>query len=214
MKSRLALLAEGLLVAGLLGLYYARLIAFPIIALFLLGWLSLRARKLRWRDVGLSAPSAIVPTLFISMTAAVAYQAADIYIFVPVTERFTGADLDLAAFNSLRGNLLGLVQALLVSWSLAAFMEELVFRGYLFNRLSQGPGSGVAATLGALVATALVFGGAHAYQGATGIVNNVVFGLLLGCLYLAGKRNLWLPILTHGMVDTIGFLLIFSGLIP
>ena len=100
----------------------------------------------------------------------------------------------------------------MVSWSLAAFVEELFFRGYLFNRLSQGMGAGVSATLGALVATALVFGVAHAYQGATGIVNNTICGALLGSLYLAGNGNLWFPILTHGFVDTVGFFLIFSGL--
>jgi membrane protease YdiL (CAAX protease family) len=41
-----------------------------------------------------------------------------------------------------------------------------------------------------------------------------VSGLIFAILYMASGRNLWLPIITHGMVDTIGFLLIFAGLYP
>jgi hypothetical protein len=213
-KSKLVIHAEGLFVAGALALYALGLIAFPIIALFLLGWLSLRVRRLRWRDVGLRAPSAMFLPLLICATAAVAYQAADIYVLVPMIQRLTGESLDLTMFSTLRGNVQGFVGSLVVSWSLAAFVEELFFRGYLFNRLSQALGTGAIATVGGLAASALVFGCAHAYQGATGVVNNLVFGFVLGGLYLAGKKNLWFPILTHGIVDTIGFLLIFVGLYP
>jgi membrane protease YdiL (CAAX protease family) len=35
---------------------------------------------------------------------------------------------------------------------------------------------------------------------------------VIGMIYLRAKRNLWLPILIHGILDTTGFLLIFFGL--
>jgi hypothetical protein len=59
-----------------------------------------------------------------------------------------------------------------------------------------------------------VFGYAHVYQGATGVAENFIDGSLLGVLYLACRRNLWVPIVAHGMTDTLGSLLIFSGHYP
>jgi len=39
-------------------------------------------------------------------------------------------------------------------------------------------------------------------------------GLLLGVLYLACGRNLAVPIIAHGITDTIDVVLIFSGRYP
>jgi membrane protease YdiL (CAAX protease family) len=41
-----------------------------------------------------------------------------------------------------------------------------------------------------------------------------ISGLVFGVLYLATGRNLWAPILAHGIYDTVGFLLIFLGKYP
>ena len=70
----------------------------------------------------------------------------------------------------------------------------------------------MAGTCIAVLGSALIFGAIHGYQGITGIADNVLTGMLLGVLYLVGRRNLWLPILTHGAIDTVGLLLIFTGL--
>jgi membrane protease YdiL (CAAX protease family) len=36
--------------------------------------------------------------------------------------------------------------------------------------------------------------------------------VVLCLLYLLARRNLWLPILVHGIIDSLGFLLIYLGL--
>ena len=38
-------------------------------------------------------------------------------------------------------------------------------------------------------------------------------GLFFGAPYLAGERNLRLPILAHGFSDTIGLVLVYLGLV-
>jgi hypothetical protein len=58
------------------------------------------------------------------------------------------------------------------------------------------------------------FGLAHAYQGLTGILDEGLVGLLLGLVYLGAKRNLAVPIIAHGIGDSIDFLLIFLGKYP
>ena len=65
-----------------------------------------------------------------------------------------------------------------------------------------------------LIVTSIVFGLAHFGQGWTGEIENVVDGLVLGGAYLLCGRNLAVPILAHGIQDTVDFLLIFLGKYP
>jgi membrane protease YdiL (CAAX protease family) len=46
----------------------------------------------------------------------------------------------------------------------------------------------------------------------TGILETFLFACVMAGLYLAGRRNLWLPVIAHGVYDTVGFVLIFLGL--
>jgi membrane protease YdiL (CAAX protease family) len=38
--------------------------------------------------------------------------------------------------------------------------------------------------------------------------------VIFGIAYLANGRNLWAPIIAHGVYDTIGFVLIYLGRYP
>jgi membrane protease YdiL (CAAX protease family) len=44
------------------------------------------------------------------------------------------------------------------------------------------------------------------------VIDTFLAGLMLGSLYLMAGKNLWLPILTHGIVNTVGFILLFLGM--
>jgi membrane protease YdiL (CAAX protease family) len=58
------------------------------------------------------------------------------------------------------------------------------------------------------VAVNLVFGLSHFNQGPTGIFENFLDGMILGALYLACGRKLAVPIVAHGITDTLDLLLI------
>ena len=195
-----------------LGVSATGYLPFPILLLFVMAWVSLRVRHLRWRDVGLKRPNRWLSTIGLALLFGIGYQVLDIFIITPVLESITGETVDLSLFNNLQGNLLMLLFLLVVSWTEAAFIEEMFFRGYLFNRITDLAGREQTGIILALIGTSLVFGAAHAYQGISGVVDTALAGLLLGLLYLYAGRNLWLPILTHGVIDTIGFLLIFFRL--
>lgn len=89
------------------------------------------------------------------------------------------------------------------AWTLlclmVGFIEETVFRGYL-QRQFIGWARG-RAWLGVL-ASALVFGGAHAYQGARSMVLLGVFGALFGVLALY-RRSLRVGMFAHAWQDWI-----------
>jgi len=132
----------------------------------------------------------------------------------PLVARLTGAEPDLHQLSGLAGNLPRLGLYLLFSWTLAAFGEELVWRGYVFNRLlGLLSGRRASYSLG-LALTSVLFGLAHAYQGAPGIIVETVSGLILGAAYLGCDRNLAVPIAVHGVVDTIDVVLAYFGQLP
>jgi uncharacterized protein len=66
----------------------------------------------------------------------------------------------------------------------------------------------------AVLFSAVLFGVSHISQGLSGVLSNFVGALVYGALYLLAGRNLWVPILVHGLEDTIAFLLIFLGRYP
>jgi hypothetical protein len=211
MKPALLKVLEFSLILLGLGVYALGYLPFPILLLTIMAWVSLRLRNLRWRDVGLKHPERWLPTIGLALLIGIGYQVVDIFMIAPVLESITGEAVDLSLFNNLQGNLLGLLFLLVVSWTEAAFIEEMFFRGYLFNRITDLAGTQRSGILLALMGSSLVFGAAHAYQGISGVVDTTLAGLLLGLLYLNAGRNLWLPILTHGVIDTVGFLLIYFG---
>ncbi len=58
---------------------------------------------------------------------------------------------------------------------------------------------------------AVLFGYGHYYKGPAGMVDSGVAGLILGIAYLAAGRNLWAPILAHGIIDTVGVTALYFG---
>jgi membrane protease YdiL (CAAX protease family) len=99
-------------------------------------------------------------------------------------------------------------------WILAAFGEELVYRGYLMNRVADLGRGTHAAWIVSLVVISALFGFSHYQQGLTGIIEEGSDGLILGLMYLAYRRNLAIPIVAHGVCDTIDIALLFLGKYP
>jgi membrane protease YdiL (CAAX protease family) len=184
----------------------------PVLPLFLIGWVSLRLRHMGWRDVGLKRPDKWLPTIGLALLIGVGYQFLDTLLISPVLQALTGQSIDLSQFSFLKGSLPALLLFIAITWTEAAFIEEMFFRGYFFNRLTDFTGNDRTGVIIALVVGSLIFGAAHFYQGITGVLDTFLAGLVLGLLYLFARRNLWLPILTHGIIDTLGFIILYKGL--
>jgi CAAX protease family protein len=177
-------------------------------------WLSLRTRKIRWRDIGLSRFGNWKITLAAGVGVGLLLEVFQLFISQPFLVRVLRKQPDLELFRALHGNLKWTLLALAGAWTLAAFGEEMVYRGYLMNRVADLLNRTRSAWLVSLIIVHLGFGLAHAYQGITGIVDEGLAGLLLGLTYLGTKRNLAVPIIAHGITDSIDFALIFLGKYP
>jgi membrane protease YdiL (CAAX protease family) len=84
----------------------------------------------------------------------------------------------------------------------------------MMNRLADlGRGSRTAWIV-SLVLISSLFGFSHYQQGLTGIIEEGSDGMILGLMYLACRRNLAVPIVAHGVCDTIDIILLFLGKYP
>lgn len=211
---RWALAAELLLAPALLALRLAGAIRNPSLLILLIGWLSLWLRRSGWRALGLRRPAHPWRTVLLALGIAVAYDLLDIHALLPVLRGLTGRSIQLESLGAMRGNVGALATWLVVTWTFAAFGEELAYRGYLLDRLADLFGRGRGATVAGAIVASVLFGFAHGAQGMAGVADNVLAGVLFAVLYLATGRNLWLPILVHGFVDTTSFVLLYLGWVP
>jgi hypothetical protein len=182
--------------------------------LFLLAWISLRLRGVQWKQIGFTRYRTWATTLLLGMACGVSLELFDLFGKQPLLTRLLGKPPDLSNFLTVRGNLKFALFVIALIWILAAFGEELVYRGYLMNRMADlGRGTGAALVV-SLVLVSAVFGWSHYQQGLTGIIEEGSDGLILGLLYLGCRRNLAIPIVTHGVCDTIDIVLLFLGKYP
>jgi uncharacterized protein len=182
--------------------------------LLLLAWLSLRLRKLKWKDVGLKRSDGWLKTILIGVSAGIGIELLELFVTQPLLVRLSGKMPDLSQFEVLRHNPKILLVGLALTWTLAAFGEEMVYRGYLMNRVAGlGRNSQLAWVISLILVNSL-FGVAHMGQGITGMIENAIDGTLLGILYLRRKSSLATPIIAHGVTDTVDLLLLFLGRYP
>ena len=200
-----------IIAAGLLG--YIPLSSTPV--LLIAGAMFVWWRGPGWRGIGLRRPANMWRVVAIGLAVGVADQFFGLYVLEPLIARVTSGELpDVSAFRSLIGNRAQLAFWLVMSWTLAAFLEEMVYRGWLMNRLAELWRFSAGGWIAAVVLSSALFGLVHLYQGASGMIATGLSGLVFGFVYLATGRNLWASIFAHGSMDTIGFLMIYFGIYP
>lgn len=185
-----------------------------VLVLLVIGGISLWCRGLGPRSIGFVRPRSWPRTFLGAGAVAAGLQVAGLFVVDPLLQRLFHRGADLSAFRPLVGNVRLTLIALVLVWTFAAFGEELVYRGYLMNRAADLGGRSWWRWTFSLVFVAVLFGLAHFYKGLPGMLDSGLSALVLGGVYLGSNRNLWFPILTHGLIDTLGLLLVFFELVP
>jgi membrane protease YdiL (CAAX protease family) len=166
----------------------------------------LRQRGMRWRDLGMRRPSRLrwlfvqVPVILVVWIAVGNGVAALLGQYLPspdTSERF----------GDLAGNLPATLWWVAIGWLIGGFAEEMIFRGFLLNRLKALLPRGARGSVLAVLLQAFLFGAVHAYnRGLLGLLVLGAVGGVLGTFYFVFHRNLWPVILAHGLRNTLGFL--------
>ncbi|HEX2816696.1 MAG TPA: CPBP family intramembrane glutamic endopeptidase [Phenylobacterium sp.] len=180
--------------------------------LFVLALVSTRLREGGWAALGFRRPKSWVVVIGLALGAAVLRLALGQFVIEPVTAHFWPPIVGPKGFDKIAGNPMAALSALGLIWTFAAFGEEIGYRGYLMKRAADVFGGTRLAWAAGLVISAVLFGYGHFYKGPAGILDSGVAGLILGGVYLLSGRCLWTCILAHGLIDTIGVVLLFFGL--
>lgn len=151
----------------------------------------------RLSDVGLNRPVSVGRTLVYGVLVA----AAVFTLVVSLEQLGYGANRlgDMAA--ELKGNPVLLAERVAISLLVVGPVEEFIFRGFLFLRLTKLFGGSTIAVAVAVLLQASIFGLSHTYQHLYGILLTTSLGILFGVVYLALRRNLWVIIIGHGVYD-------------
>lgn len=177
-------------------------------------WLTLRLQRQPWSIIGWSRPRSWTGVLLTGLAAGLAMELFAVHVSTPWISAAFGTEPDYSGLKSIQGNLPALALFLVLSWSFAAFGEEICFRGFLMQRLASLLGDHRGSWVASLVLSSLLFGWGHTEQGLAGWVQEGLSGLLLGALFLCCGRKLAVPVVAHGVSNTLAFTLIYLGRYP
>lgn len=182
----------------------------------LTGGLMLRLSKTSYRDIGFTSPKSLAVCAAWVIAAIILCHGGALLIGEALRRYSNWLPLDVGYIRaSIAGNTTAyLVWMVLVVWGSAAFGEELLNRGFIMNRLQQVFGAGPVGITMAIIGQAAIFGFLHAIQGPSGILITAYVGLVLAAVYFASGRNLWAPILAHGIMDSMSLTLMYFDHLP
>ncbi len=171
--------------------------------------ISLEVRKTEWKEIGFDFKDFKIRKIALGITLAVLYYFANQYLFHPIISKF--AQPGLPEIFSMKGDVAKYLIGLLISWTTAAFVEELLFRGYLISRMIDLMGENIVTKIIIILLTGIVFGFVHSYQGLYGAISTAIIGVFQGTVFFLDGKKLTIPIIAHGAFDTIGFTMLFIG---
>ena len=179
-------------------------IIIPILIVIVIG--SLKTRKLKYRDIGFIKTDFNLKNILLGIGVAFFYFGL-FYFIDPFLSKFTSGNLP-EVFD-IKEDIPKLIIGLIVAWTIAAFGEEILFRGYLINRLIDLIGESLPAKILIVILVGAAFGFVHYYQGTHGVVVAGIIGMFQSVIYLTQQKKLVIPIIAHGVFDTIGFATLF-----
>lgn len=181
----------------------------PTVTVLLLAAVTMTLRKEPLRSLGFTRPETPLRMAGLTALSVLLWTGLQMVLFMPVLNRLFGQTQTLDAYENLKGNLPQLLLYLLFTWTLAAFGEETVYRCYLQKRIAGLFNHPAAGRIAAVFVSSALFGLAHSEQGIVGAVITFLDALFFSALFYAFKRNLWAPILAHGLSNTLGLLWFF-----
>jgi uncharacterized protein len=178
-----------------------------VIASALAAWQASGGGRAGWRELGLGTPIRWGRVVKLGAAGALAVYAI-VAIVVPFAARYFGRP-DLSAFAGIEGRIDLLIFMLVVALVNGAFAEEILFRGFLQNRLEQYLAPHGRGVWIALAVTSVLFGLAHMYQGWSGVIGTGLAGLVFGIVRLRDGGRLWGAVAAHAFYDWSAMIIVY-----
>jgi membrane protease YdiL (CAAX protease family) len=178
------------------------------ILMLIIVWIGLKLRGESWKDFGLGFKSITwsegMKMFLLSLLVFVLAVAGFIFGSI-VMANITGIpeSANMSGYDYLKDNIGMLFLTLGGVYIVSSFGEEVIYRAFLINRISELGQETKKATIIAVILSSIIFGLVHYEWGPMGIVQTGFMGLALGICYIKLKRRLWILILAHVYMDTI-----------
>jgi membrane protease YdiL (CAAX protease family) len=175
----------------------------PLSAILVLAWA--RISNTPWREIGYVRPPNWIRAVIVGAVFGAAFK----FVMKALVMPALGAPPINQAYHFLVGNTAALPWMLYAIVVGAGFGEETVFRGWMFERFGKLFGQSVAAKIGIVVITSLLFALAHyTGQGVPGVQQALVTGLTFGTIF-ATTGSIFLPMVAHIAFDLTALAMIY-----
>lgn len=175
----------------------------PTLVILALAAVSLRLRREGLASLGLRPLAAPAGTAVRVLGLVAGWTVLQLVLILPVLEHVTGRRQHLTELGEVHGDAALLAVLLLLTWTIAAFGEEIAYRGFIPTRVVGALGAGRLGQVVAVVGSSALFGLAHTEQGLVGVAVTFLDALFFTALR-HHYRSLWAAILAHGFSNTIG----------
>jgi hypothetical protein len=178
----------------------------PLSAALVFLWLWLSRTPLS--DVGLVRPDSWARLLLLGIATGIGVK----LLMKAVVMPYLGAPPTNPFLAPLEGDLAASLSATVRMMVLGGVLEEIVFRGFLFNRLQTAMGTGFSARAAMVVGAGLFFGAVHYFgQGVFGAVHAAILGIVFGAVYFLNRQRLGCLIVTHAVFNATGVWMTYAG---
>ena len=175
-------------------------------AVLVLIWASLSGTP--WRNLGFVRSANGASDLVVAFVAGVFFKILMKAVVMPLL----GFGTANPTYHYLAGNTVAFVATLLWVIVGGGFGEELIWRGFLFERLGALLGPGPRAEIAIVVVTSILFAIAHfPDQRLPGAIQAVFTGFVFGATY-ARIRSIWPVMVAHAAFDVAAVLMIYWNL--
>jgi len=209
-ESRVAAQLRGFGPLGILALLVVTLVGnYPVAPLGgILALLWVRWSRTPWREIGFVRPRSWTRDLAVGIAFGMAFKLLMKAVVMPLF----GTPPINPAYHYLTGNPAALPGAVYLLIAGGGFGEEVVFRGFLFERFGKLFGSSVGAMAGIVLLTAGLFALAHyPDQGLPGVEQAAITGLAFGTIFAVTGR-IWIPMFAHAAFDLTALAFIYWNL--
>lgn len=183
-------------------------ILIPSVAIVVVGLLFLLLRREGFSSVGLVKPARFAPMVWQVFLLSLIWTVVDYALLLPIANHLSGVARDVSAFAELKGNIGQLLFLLTASWTLAAFVEELAFRGIVQARIQSLIAHPVAGAIVAVAVSSILFGWVHTEQGIAGLVITALDAVFFSIIRRKYK-TVWAGVFAHGFMNSIGVITFF-----
>lgn len=160
------------------------------------------------RDLGLKHNGLTAHTFVVGIVSALLWIAFNKWVYHPFITHFFVVE-PYTEYDFIRNKLSNLIITIIAAWIIGGFYEEIVFRGFIQTKVQEWFIKHKSSFWLAALLTSFLFGLYHWQQGIFGVIPSFLGGFLWTFLLWSYKRNLWYPIISHAVYDTIALTMIY-----